>query len=158
MSDFLLEVKNAKESAIKDGKTCFSQNEIEIFYKRYDEIINLDYLENPQPRELSSSPPKKGRKKKGYILALIKRLSDYKDEILLFASDFSIPFTNNLAEQSIRHVKVKTKNAGCFRSMQGATAYLKIQSFLDTVRKQGENTFSALAAVFTGDFRFGIGF
>ena len=103
-------------------------------------------------------PPKKGRKKKGYILALIKRLSDYKDEILLFASDFSIPFTNNLAEQSIRHVKVKTKNAGCFRSMQGATAYLKIQSFLDTVRKQGENTFSALAAVFTGDFRFGIGF
>lgn len=114
MSDFLLEVKNAKESAIKDGKTCFSQNEIEIFYKRYDEIINLDYLENPQPRELLSSPPKKG--------------------------------------------KVKTKNAGCFRSMQGATAYLKIQSFLDTVRKQGENTFSALAAVFTGDFRFGIGF
>ena len=80
-----------------------------------------------------------------------KRLLEYKDQHLLFLSDFRVPFDNNQAERDIRPVKTKLKVSGGFRSQGGAAAYARTRSFISTLRKRGKNIFQGLRSVFNGD-------
>ena len=77
-------------------------------------------------------------------------IEDAKDGDVLFAENFEVPFSNNLAEQTIRNLKSKGKVAGCFRSDDGARWYLKIRSYIDSARKHGVNAFEAIRLAFTG--------
>jgi transposase len=150
-SAFLLEMKEEKEKLLQEGINGFEKAYLESFSSRYDLIMKKAFEENPY-----TEPPrcKRGRPKKGKVPALITRLTEYKDSVMLFAKDFNVPFSNNTAEQSVRSVKVKTKNAGCFRSIAGADFYLKIRSYLDTARRQGRNAYQALRQVFLGNPQF----
>ena len=62
----------------------------------------------------------------------------------------NVPFTNNLAEQTVRMPKIKQKVSGCFRTPQGAAAYCVIRSYCATMHKQGANIFESLVAAFKG--------
>ena len=99
---------------------------------------------------------KRGRKKKGKILALVKRLAKYKGSVCLFIHDFMVPFDNNQAERDLRMVKVKTKVSGCFRTEEGARDYLKIMFYVGTAHKQGYNAYEAIKNAISGhpDFIF----
>ena len=81
----------------------------------------------------------------------MERLRDYKGDILLFARDWQVPFTNNEAERTIRFSKVKQKVSGCFRTKEGADDYMKIMSFLSTARKQGVTWFHAVQEAMNGN-------
>lgn len=72
-------------------------------------------------------------------------------DILLFARDWQVPFTNNEAERTIRFSKVKQKVSGCFRTKEGADDYMKIMSFLSTARKQGVTWFHAVQEAMNGN-------
>jgi transposase len=61
-----------------------------------------------------------------------------------------VPFTNNLAEQTVRMPKVKQKVSGCFRTLSGAQAYCVIRSYCATMHKQGVNIFESLVDAFKG--------
>jgi transposase len=51
---------------------------------------------------------------------LIQRFRRYEDMILRFATDLSVPFTNNEAERALRPVKVQQPTSGgCWRTVQG---------------------------------------
>ena len=108
----------------------------------------MAYAENPMPE---SSPNKRGRRKKGKVRALIERLDIHRDEVCRFVNNLNVPFDNNQAERDIRMVKTKTKVSGCFRSDEGATAYLRIMSYIGTAKKHGINVFRAIAAAFAGN-------
>ena len=58
--------------------------------------------------------------------------------------DFSVPFTNNRAEQDVRMMKVKQKISGGFRSPEGANRFCRIRGYISTAKKRKNNIFYAL--------------
>ena len=151
--NLLLEMKKAKEKAVEAGKESLSYYYHHKFDKKYDELIKLAREENPLPE---TTGKKRGRKKKGKILALAERLANYKASVCLFTHNFAVPFDNNQAERDLRMIKVKTKVSGCFRSEEGAREYLKIMSYVGTAHKQGYNAYEAIRNAISGhpDFIF----
>ena len=151
--DLLLEMKKVKDKAVEVGKETLSYYHYHKFDKRYDELIKQAREENPLP---VTTEKKRGRKKKGKILALVERLDNYKASVCLFIHNFMVPFDNNQAERDLRMIKVKTKVSGCFRSEEGARDYLKIMSYIGTAHKQGHNAYDAIRKAISGcpDFIF----
>ena len=145
--DLLLEMKKVKEKAIIKGKTGLSYYHLHKFDKNYDNLIELAKKENPLPE---TTVKKRGRKKKGKILALVERLETYKTSVCLFIHNFIVPFDNNQAERDIRMIKVKTKVSGCFRTEDGARDYLKIMSYIGTAHKHGYNAYEAIRSAISG--------
>ncbi len=123
---------------VKSGEHYINYQKVE-----YDKILNRAILQNPLP----PVNLKTGKIKKGKIRALIDRLVDYKTEILRFADNFIVPFSNNQAEQDLRMIKVKIKVAGCLRTFAGADAFLNIKSVLSTALKHGIPSFQALFSI-----------
>ena len=78
---------------------------------------------------------------------LLNRLRDYKAEVLAFALKRNIPFTNNQAERDFRMVKLKEKISGCFRTTSMAKAFLRVRSYLSTLREQQLHLLENLAFV-----------
>ena len=60
------------------------------------------------------------------------------------SSTFDVPFTNNLAEQALRMMKVKMKISGAFRTPEGAQAFAALRSIIATARKQHRNILQTL--------------
>ena len=141
----LFQMKKAKDVAIRRGKASLSDDCLTYFNETYDNLFEKAITQNP----IEAKSGKRGRPKKGKIRALIDRFVEYKGEVCLFLKDFSIPFTNNLAEQDIRMIKVKQKVSGCFRTKTGADTFATIMSYLGTASKQGINAYSAIKSALT---------
>lgn len=93
---------------------------------------------------LQNPKGKHGRTGKGKVLCLLERLRDYRGDVLRFAADWAVPFTNNEVERTIRFSKVKQKVSGCFRTEKGAEDYMQIMSFVSTAKKHGMSYFEAI--------------
>jgi len=81
---------------------------------------------------------------------LIARFRRYEDMILRFATDLSVPFTNNEAERACRPVKIQQRTSGgCWRTLAGLTDFAIVQSYLDTATKWRLDKLDALHQLFT---------
>jgi transposase len=81
---------------------------------------------------------------------LIRRFRRFEDMILRFATDLSVPFTNNTAERAVRPVKVQQRTSGgAWRTLQGLIDFAIVQSYLDTATKWGLDKLDALHKLFT---------
>ncbi|MHC4687275.1 MAG: IS66 family transposase [Planctomycetota bacterium] len=116
--------------------------------KKYRDIIVFGWDANPLPE--APRKKKRGRPKKTKAQNLLARLGDYESSVLAFLHDINVPFTNNLAEQDIRMIKLRLKISGCFRTLQGAKQFARIRSFLSTTRKQGCNILQSISQAITG--------
>lgn len=56
----------------------------------------------------------------------------------------AIPFDNNQAERDIRPVKLRQKISGSFRSEYGTRNFLRIRSYMSTLKKQGKSIFPCI--------------
>jgi transposase len=111
----------------------------------YHRLVQQGLAAHPPPSPL----PSKGRPKQPPTKNLLDRLQRRSHEVLRFVGDFSVPFTNNGAEQDLRMAKIHQKIAGSFRSPVGADAFLRIRSYLSTMAKQGHALFNVLQHVFS---------
>lgn len=87
----------------------------------------------------------------GPVRSLLKRLETNQNDVLRFATDFRVPWDNNEAERGVRMVKLQQKVSGCWRSPQGAQAFLAMRSYIGTARTQGKNPLDAFDDLFAGD-------
>lgn len=118
----------------------------------YTAHLKAGYLENGYAKEWRGRPPdgykndwENGkpfkvpiyrRRKHSKAMNLLNRLRDYINEVLAFALKPAIPFTNNQAERDFRMIRLKEKISGCFRSANMAGHFLRVRSYLSTLRKQ----------------------
>jgi len=141
MLGFLLAVKRSKETALGYGLSGFEQSDIEKYRKRYDEIIKAGF-------EVSKTNQSRFYQKEEK--KLLNRLKKYRDNHLLFALNFAVPFDNNLSERDLRMVKTKGKVSGCFRSLDGAKYFANLMSIIKTAIKQHLSPHFAISSLFHG--------
>jgi len=134
MKKLLLEIKDTVEEARVKGKKRLSDEVLQRFRNRYLLVIRQGYAVQPPPKK--RPPGQRGKQAQPPGKNLLDRLKEHIDEVLAFMYDFSVPFTNNLAERDLRMVKVKLKVSGCFRTHFGAQVFCRIRSYLSTLRKQ----------------------
>jgi len=136
----VLEAKAAAKSALGDDQLTEVRT-------KYDAIIAAGHIANPPVAPTG----KRGRPKRTKPHNLLLRLDSYADDVLRFATDFTVPFDNNLSERDVRMVKIAQKVSGGFRSDDGARAFLAFRSYLSTAAKQGVNRLEALRQLFAGE-------
>ena len=115
---------------------------------RYDHILATGRAANPPPPR---PPGRRRRPRRSPAVRLLERLDAHRSEVLRFLEDLRVPATNNLAERDIRMVKLQQKISGCWRTLEGARAFLTVRSYVATARKHGINPLVALRQLFEGD-------
>jgi transposase len=111
------------------------------FAQEYAAIVALGERETPRDPGRTQSKSRN----------LLERFIEYKNPIPLFAYDFNVPFTNNLAELDIRNAKVKNKVSGAFRSDRSIHAFATISSVIGTAKKQGLAVFDSLKSILSAN-------
>lgn len=103
--ELLLEMKKTRDRKAENGDTELNYYYQHKFSRMYDEVIETAYAETPVPEPKPGK--KKGRKKRGRVLALVDRLKEYKASVCPFIKNFAVPFDNNQAERDLRMTKAK---------------------------------------------------
>ena len=147
MSALLLDAKQAVEQAIAAGEDRLSDRVLATIRECYRDVIALGYEQNP-----GLDPDQGGRRpRRAKAQNLLLRLQERESEALRFATDFRVPFDNNLCERDLRMIKLQQKISGCWRTSQGAERFLAIRSYLSTARKQGQRPVEVLTRLSAGE-------
>ncbi len=139
----LLEGYNDKRNQlIKQKIDHFSDEELETLNAKYDEIINDGLLEcnsfvhkNAYPEEIN----------------LLTFFKEFKEELLMWTRNFSIPFTNNLCELMIRLVKSKMKISYSFKNIKTARQYADAITYTETCFNFGIDRYQSIVRLFQGN-------
>jgi transposase len=99
-----------------------------------------------QPALVSTASKRRGRTPRRVGHNLLLRLHAREQDVLRFLSDPAVPFTNNLAEQDGRMMKLRQKISGGFRSEEGAEDFSVFRSLISTARKQGWDILKTLTS------------
>jgi transposase len=142
LKELLLEMKREVERVRAEGGRRLDYERLVSLTQSYDRLI-VEGLQWPPP----AGVPEQVRKQ---ALNLLLRLERRKEEVLLFLTDFSVPFDNNHAERDLRMIKLQQKTSGCFRTEEGARRFCRIRSYLSTTRKQGHEVLHALEGACRG--------
>jgi len=146
MRDLLLEANRAVGEARDRGETALDPTLAKTFHSRYWEVLRLGLAYHRNLPRLPRKASNKGRDKRRPGHNLLIRLHKFKDDVLRFLVDFAVPFTNNLAEQALRMMKVKMKISGAFRTLAAAHDFATLRSVVATARKRGWNILQTLTA------------
>ncbi|MBA2263020.1 MAG: IS66 family transposase [Solirubrobacterales bacterium] len=139
MSCLLLDTKDAVERARIAGVERLGPDAISQLATSFATVIAIGHDEHPAAQ---------GKHSKAHNLLL--RLERYEPDVLRFAHDLRVPFSNNQAEQDIRMVKLQQKISGCWRTPEGARRFLAVRSYISTARKNGLDALDALARLTAG--------
>ncbi len=145
MSCLLLDAKTQVEHATANGLAALTEKALAELHASYRCVIAAGYEKHPG---LAENAGKKLKRTDAQNLLL--RLDERETEALRFAHDLRVPFTNNLAENDIRMVKLQQKISGCWRTDEGAERYLRVRSYISTARKQGHRPLAVLAQLAAG--------
>ena len=140
----LIEANQAVQKAKAESAAALPPKTVKAFERRYWAAVRegLALHRSLPPFDPGKSPKK--RKKRRPAHNLLIRFKTFKDATLRFLTDFTVPFTNNLAEQDLRMMKVKIKIFGGFRTLQGAQDFASLRSVISSARKQGRDILTAL--------------
>lgn len=144
LRDFLIEIKNEKEILLQKNITSFPDDKLKAIYDKYNQIIKLGYEENKKVDLIYIL-------NKTDELNLIERLDKFKENHLMFASDFSVDFTNNTSERGLRTVKRKVAVSFMFKNSNRMKDYAMILSYLETCYRHGISRYDASKRLASGN-------
>lgn len=145
MADFLVNAKQEIETR------QLPTEQLVQYHKQYRAILAKGEEANPL---IPKQGTNRGRQKQSPVRNLLNRLIEHQESVLAFLFHPSIPFDNNQAERDIRSVKLRQKISGSFRSEYGAHHFLRIQSYISTLRKQKKSIFDCMKKLIeTGENR-----
>ena len=145
MARLLSDVNAERTACMRNGVTAFSEDKIRNVSERYSDILRQGYEQNKKTKYQYAKKDE---------LALLNRLSRNKMNHLLFVSDFSIPFDNNLSERDLRKVKSHTKMSGGFRTEAGIRRYCNLMSIVQTARRRKLSILNTLTLILRGEPAF----
>lgn len=131
----LVDTNNIRKEYIEKSILQFDSEVSDKVIDEYDKIINEATQINK--KDFNSYYGKEER-------TMIKRLSDYKENYLLWVLRFDIPFSNNLSERSLRGSKTKMKVSGQFANVQNAEYFARIKSYIETCKCNDINPHKAI--------------
>src|SRR5664280_251331 len=135
----LIEINRTVARARDTGADELAAELLATYRRRYGEHIDAGWAANPE-----HGPGQRGKRRRPKHVNLLDRLDGHRDEVLRYAADLRVPFTNNGSERDIRPLKIRLKVAGCLRTMAGAQAFCRLRSYLSSARKQGQSAFGVL--------------
>lgn len=145
MRDLLLDANRAVGEAKARGERALDAALLERFDTGFWDALREGLAFHRKLPPLPQAATGKTKRRPGENL--LRRLHQFKDDVLRFLVDFDVPFTNNLAEQALRMMKVKMKISGAFRTFDAAQDFAALRSAIATARKLGWNILQTL----TGD-------
>ena len=131
----------------RDRDVTLNPRLIALIDRGYDAILAEGFAHHEAQAPLlgvADKARRRGRPPRRVGHNLLLRLRDRKQDALRFLTDPSVPFTNNLAEQDGRMMKLRQKISGGFRSTEGAEEFAVIRTLISTARKQGWDLLAAL--------------
>lgn len=145
MDRLLCEINTTARAGRELGADAMHPDLLAAYRRRYDTLIQAGWAANP-----GHQPGRRGRSRRPKHVNLLDRLDTHRHEVLRYAADLRVPFTNNGSERDIRPVKIRLKIAGSLRSAAGAQAFCRLRSYLSTARKQGQPALHALRLLHEG--------
>ena len=139
--ELITKMNNKRKWLIKKGKEEFEQEELNKFEDKFEKIMIEANKQNEEEQQ------------KYYVdkeAALILRILDYKNEFFLWIYNFEVPFENNLSERGLRGVKSKQKVSGQFWSVESASWYATIKTYIETCNRNNVNIYNALIMLSLG--------
>ncbi len=136
MRDLLINTNNEKKELQSKNIFCFDNDKLNEISNLYDEYIELGYKENDTV-DLTFIQDKNDE------LNLVERLNRFKENHLMFATDFSVNFTNNTSERGLRQTKRKLAVSFMFKNASRMKDYATILSYLETCYRHGISRYDA---------------
>jgi transposase len=146
MRALLLDALEAVREAVARGARVLADAVRQSLLRRYNNIVRRGLAFHRSQPPLTRAAGARGRSPLRPGHNLLRRLHEFRSDVLRFIHDFTVPFTNNLGEQALRMMKVKMKISGGFRTMAGAQTFARLRSVISTARKQGWNILETLLA------------
>jgi hypothetical protein len=137
----LREANQAVEEARARGGTALDQELTGRLRERYDKAAAFGITHN----RLRDWP---GGNHPGYSLGCW--LSGYKEQVLLFAGDFAVDWTNNVSERGAKSAKRHQAVSGYWHSLATLARWCRIRSYLDSATAHGLTATGAIRAALEG--------
>lgn len=142
MKEHIQNAIHDRNEAEKSGKGRFEFEYVEKFFSRFNQLMveaNAEHKGDPDDPAYKNED------------ALIRRLLKYKNNYFAWITCFDLPVTNNLSERSLRDAKTHMKVSGQFQSIEYASYYATIKSYIETCRRNGVNEMTALSRLLGGN-------
>lgn len=140
MADTLIEANRAAHAARARSEQALSADTLAYLRSSYHGALARAVDDNHGKRGALATEAR----------TLARRFRRFEDMILRFATDLTVPFTNNEAERAVRPVKIQQRTSGgCWRTLQGLADFAIVQSYLDTATKWGLDKLHVLHQLFT---------
>lgn len=136
MRKLLQKTNEERKELINQGIKYFPENKINEIFNEYNEILKIGYKENDTV-DLTYI------KNKNDELNLIERLDKFKENHLLFVTNFTVAFTNNTSERGLRQAKRKIAVSFMFKNINRVKDYAIILSYLETCHRHNISKYEA---------------
>ncbi len=131
LARLLIELKDTVETVKQAGQATLAPDTLAGYLERYRQLLAFGYARNPEPQRTGKTRPPPAR-------------PDPKP------APAPRPLPGRRAPRDIRMIKLQQKISGCWRSHEGAEAFLALRSYIQTARKQGQDILAVLQAAAEG--------